>query len=134
MDRTCRETRITVRYAETDQMGVAYYANYLVWMEVGRVEYCRAAGFRYRDMEEDGVLLTVVEASCRYLRPARYDEEILVRTWIEKATPRLVGFGYQVLRAADRGTLATGATKHVFCTRDMKPTRLPPKYRALFGI
>ncbi len=78
-----------MRYAETDQMGVAYYANYLVWMEVGRVEYCRSVGFRYRDMEtEDGVLLAVVEAHCRYLHPARYDDEIIIRTWIEKATRR----------------------------------------------
>ena len=73
------ETTLRVRYAETDQMGVAYYANYLVWMELGRVEYCRAAGLRYRDMEEnDQVLLAVVEASCRYVSPARYDDEVIV--------------------------------------------------------
>lgn len=76
------ETRFRVRYAETDQMGVVYYANYLVWMEVGRAEYCRASGGRYRDMEvDDGILLAVVEAHCRYLRPARYDQEIAVKTW-----------------------------------------------------
>ena len=73
-------TRIRVRYAETDQMGVVYYANYLVWMEVARVEYCSAIGFRYKDMEmEDGVLLAVVEAQCRYHSPARFDEEVLRR-------------------------------------------------------
>jgi len=135
MSHDCREARITVRYAETDQMGVAYYANYLVWMEVGRVEYCRSVGFRYRDMEtEDGVLLAVVEAHCRYHHPARYDDEIIIRTWIEKATPRLVTFGYEMNRAADGRTVATGETKHIFCTRDMKPARLPAKYRALFGL
>ena len=77
-----------MRYAETDQMGVVYYANYLIWMEVGRVELCRACGFHYRDMErEDGVLLAVAEANCRYLSPARYDDEVIVRTWIEARQP-----------------------------------------------
>ena len=135
MDHDYREARITVRYAETDQMGVAYYANFLVWMEVGRGEYCRSVGFRYRDMEEeDGVLLAVVEAHCRYLHPARYDDEVLIRTRIGKATPRLVSFGYEMVRAADGRILATGETRHIFCTREMKPARLPEKYRPLFGL
>ena len=78
---TPHQTRLRVRYAETDQMGVVYYANYLVWMEVARVEYCKVLGFRYKDMEmEDGVLLAVVEANCRYIYPARFDEEVLVET------------------------------------------------------
>jgi acyl-CoA thioester hydrolase len=135
MSRQSREARLRVRYAETDQMGVAYYANYLVWMEVGRVEYCRALGFRYRDMEtEDQVLLAVVEAQCRYRRPARYDDEVIITTWIEKATTRTVRFGYEMKRAADGHLLATGETRHIFCNRDMKPARLPAKYRALFGV
>ena len=135
MSQDCREARITVRYAETDQMGVAYYANFLVWMEVGRVEYCRSVGFRYRDMEEeDGILLAVVEAHCRYLHPARYDDEIVVRIRITKATPRLVSFGYEMVRGEDGRVLATGETKHIFCTREMKPARLPEKYRPLFGL
>jgi acyl-CoA thioester hydrolase len=129
------ETRLRVRYAETDQMGVAYYANYLVWMEVGRVEYCKSLGFRYRDMEiEDGVLLAVVEAGCRYLHPARYDDEVVVRTWVESATPRMVRFAYEMRQAEENRTLAAGHTKHVFCSRDMKPVKLPPKYRTHFGI
>ena len=74
------EARLRVRYAETDQMGMVYHANYLVWMEVGRVEYCRASGVRYRDLEQEGILLAVVEAHCRYLSPALYDEEVVVRT------------------------------------------------------
>ena len=85
------QTRVRVRYAETDQMGVVYYANYLVWMEVARVEFCKALGFRYRDMElEDGVLLAVIEAQCRYLYPARFDEEVIVETRIAEANSRLV--------------------------------------------
>ena len=129
------ETTLRVRYAETDQMGVVYYSNYLIWMEVGRVEYCKSVGVRYRDMEDaDGVLLAVVEAHCRYVSPARYDEEVVVRTWVEAATPRLVRFGYEMREAFSNRTLATGETKHIFCGRDMKPAKLPPKYFPLFGI
>jgi acyl-CoA thioester hydrolase len=129
------ETRLRVRYAETDQMGVAYYANYLVWMELGRVEYCRAAGLRYRDMErDDGVLLAVAEASCRYLAPARYDDEIIVKTWVERAHSRMVQFAYELRRADDGRLIATGYTKHVFCDQEMRSCRMPAKYRPLFGL
>ena len=129
------ETRVRVRYAETDQMGVVYYANYLVWMEMGRVEYCRAAGLLYRDMErDDGVLLTVAEANCRYLAPAYYDDEVVVRTWIERGGARLVEFAYEMRRAEGDRLLARGSTKHVFCDRDFRPCRLPEKYQVLLGI
>ena len=128
-------TRVRVRYAETDQMGVVYYANYLVWMEVARVEFCKALGFRYKDMEiDDGVLLAVVEAQCRYLHPARFDEEIIVETRIAAANSRIVTFGYEMRLAEGDGKLATGSTRHIFCSREMKPVRLPEKYRKAFGI
>jgi len=128
-------TRLRVRYAETDQMGVVYYANYLVWMEVGRVDYCKALGFRYRDMElEDGVLLAVVEAQCRYLYPARFDQEVVIETRVEEANSRMVTFGYEMRLAEGGRRLATGSTRHLFCSREMKPVRLPAKYRAAFGI
>jgi acyl-CoA thioester hydrolase len=129
------QTRLRARYSETDQMGVVYYANYFIWMEVGRVELCRAAGIRYRDMEaEDGVLLAVAEASCRYSFPARYDEEVIVEARIEEANPRMVRFGYQFTSADSGRKLATGETRHIFCNREMKPARLPAKYFPLFGI
>jgi acyl-CoA thioester hydrolase len=129
------EARFRVRYAETDQMGVVYYANYLIWMELGRVELCRGIGVRYKDMEaEDGVLLAVVEANCRYLGPARYDEEIVVRTTIGAASPRGVRFEYEISSEESGRILAKGHTKHIFCGRDMKPARLPPKYYPVFGI
>ena len=132
---TSHQTRVRVRYAETDQMGVVYYANYLVWMEVARVELCKSLGFRYRDMElEDGVLLAVIEAECRYLHPARFDEEVIVETRIADANSRVVEFAYE-MRLADSGRkLATGSTRHIFCNREMKRVRLPEKYRAAFGI
>jgi acyl-CoA thioester hydrolase len=129
------QTRVRVRYAETDQMGVVYYANYLVWMEVARVEFCKSLGFRYRDMElEDGVLLAVIEAQCRYLHPARFDEEVIVETRIADANSRLVEFAYEMCLAESGRKLATGATRHIFCNREMKRVRLPEKYRAAFGI
>ena len=133
--RTETETRLRVRYAETDQMGVVYYANYLVWMEVGRVELCRACGFNYRDMEgEDGVLLAVAEANCRYAAPARYDDEVTVKTWIEAANPRMVTFGYEMRLVEGDRKLATGFTRHIFLSRDLRPARLPRRYFAMFGI
>jgi acyl-CoA thioester hydrolase len=130
-----QQTRFRVRYAETDQMGVVYYANYLVWMEIGRVEYCRSIGLQYAEMERlDKILLTVAEANCRYLSPARYDEEIAVSTWVERAHPRMVTFSYKMQNAADGRLLATGYSKHVFCGPDLRPVRLPEKYWREFGI
>ena len=129
------ETRIRVRYAETDQMGVVYYANYLVWMEVGRVELCKACGFNYREMErDDGVLLAVVEAQCRYAAPAHFDDEVIVKTWIEDANPRMVTFAYEMTAAEDGRKLASGHTRHLFTDREFRRTRLPPKYFPLFGM
>jgi acyl-CoA thioester hydrolase len=103
-------------------------------MEVGRVEYCRASGVRYRDLEQEGILLAVVEAHCRYLSPALYDEEVIVRTEIEEATARLVRFAYRISSGEDGRLLAEGFTKHVFCGRDRKARKLPEKYRVLFGV
>jgi acyl-CoA thioester hydrolase len=128
-------TRLRVRYAETDQMGVVYYANYLVWMEVARVEFCKALGFRYKDMErDDGVLLAVVEAQCRYRYPARFDDEVIVETHVSTANSRVVGFHYEMRLAEGGRRLATGSTRHIFCNREMEPVRLPAKYRTMFGI
>jgi len=127
-------TQLRVRYAETDQMGVVYHANYIVWMEVGRVEYFRARGIRYRDMEQEGILLVVVEAHCRYHSPARYDEEVSVRTWVEEAGPRMIRFGYEMTDSLSGRHLATGETKHIFCGADQKPKKLLEKYRVSFGI
>ncbi len=128
------EARVRVRYAETDQMGVVYHANYLIWMEVGRVEYCRAKGMRYRDLEAAGVRLAVVEARCRYLAPALYDDEVVIATSIADANPRMLRFRYEMREAATGRELAAGETRHVFLGPDMKPRKLPAEHRALFGI
>ncbi len=132
---TSHETRFRVRYAETDQMGVVYYANYLVWMEVGRADYCRHSGIRYKDMEAvDGIRLAVVDAHCRYLHPARYDEEIAVKTWIANANRRMIEFHYEMRDAASDRLLATGETRHIFLGANMKPVKLPEKYFSFFGV
>lgn len=129
------EARVRVRYAETDQMGVAYYGNYLTWFEVARVEWCKAAGFNYRDMErQDGAMLVVAEATCRYRAPARFDDELAIRTFVTKARSRLVAFGYEVRNVETGELLATGETSHLITGTDLKPRTLPEKYRSMFGV
>lgn len=114
-------------------MGVAYHANHVVWMEVGRVELCRSLGLRYRDMEADGFLMAVVEVGCRYFAPARYDDEVAVITRVEKLGSRSMQFHYEMRLAHDNTKLAEGFSKHVFCDRTLKPVRLPDHYRQVFG-
>src|SRR5947199_10451027 len=105
------ETRLRVRYAETDQMGVVYHSNHLIWFEVGRVELMRQMGFSYRDMErEDGRFIAVVEASCRYKAPVYYDEEVLIRTKLKAVRESVIIFEYELTRAATGALLAQGAT------------------------
>ena len=129
------ETRIRVRYAETDQMGVVHHANYLVWMEVARVELCRSRGFDYRQMERDcGVYLAVAEATCRYVSAARFDDEVIIRVWVEQAGSRMVLFGYEIRDALDGRRVARAQTRHVFLDRELKPCRVPGEYRPLFGL
>jgi acyl-CoA thioester hydrolase len=128
-------TRIRVRYAETDQMGVVYYANYLIWMEVARVDYCKATGFRYKDLEtEHGILLAVTESGCRYISPARYDDEIEITTTLSRASHRALTFQYE-MRSVDSGrVVATGHTSHIFLNRQFRPATLPAPFRALLAI
>ena len=124
---------VRVRYAETDQMGVVYHSNYLIWFEIGRVELMRALGFEYRLMEsEDDCYIVVAEVSCRYLHPARYDELLRVRTRIAQAGTRVVKYSYELLRDSDNQLIATGSTTHVICGRNGRPKQLPDKYRAKF--
>ena len=108
------ETLLRVRYAETDKMGIVYYANYLIWFEIGRTEFCRARGFSYRDMEDhEDVFLVVAESYCRYKAPAYYDDELLVRTHITEMRKRSLRFGYEIVRLDDDQIIAEGETGHV---------------------
>ncbi|MHB1700407.1 MAG: acyl-CoA thioesterase [Acidobacteriaceae bacterium] len=122
-----------VRYAETDQMGVVYHANYLIWFEVGRVELMRQMGFDYKRMElEDDCHIAVVEASARYRSPARYDDEIVVRTRLKAARGFVLKFSYEVLRQADGRLLCEGVTTHIVCDTEMRKKNLPEKYAERF--
>jgi acyl-CoA thioester hydrolase len=125
------ESRLRVRYAETDQMGVAYYANYFVWFEVGRSQYCNECGFSYRDMErETGLFLIVAEANCRYKNPARYEDDLIVRTRLTESTRRTVRFNYEIERA-DGAAVAIGETLHVLINKEGRPSSFPEKYLLL---
>lgn len=127
------ETRLRVRYAETDQMGIVYHSNHFIWFEVGRVELLRQLGFTYKEMErEDGCHIAVVDARCRYKAPARYDEEIIVRTHLKNIRESLIHFVYELLRAEDGTLLAEGETTHIVIDREMKVTPMPRKYLTAF--
>jgi len=126
------DARVRVRYAETDQMGVVYHANYLVWFEVGRVEKIRSLGLNYKGMEAEGLMIAVAEATARYKAPARYDDEILVRTRVSGLRGAIVRFSYVVERMPDGMVLCTGETVHVVVGRDMQKRRLPEVYAEVF--
>ena len=124
------DATVRVRYAETDQMGVVYHANFLIWFEVGRVELMRALGIEYKRMErEDDCHIVVAEVHCRYHHPARYDEVLRVRTRIAESRNRIVKFAYEVFRDSDDQLLATGTSTHVICAANGRPKLLPQKYR-----
>jgi acyl-CoA thioester hydrolase len=125
---TLCETTLRVRYAETDQMGVVHHANYIVWFEAGRIEFLRQLGFSYGEMEEDGMHLPVVEVKCRYKHPARFDDEITIRTRLAQMRASLLRFQFEVVRKSDRRLLAEGETVLVVVGRDLKLTRLSEKY------
>ena len=127
-------SHVRVRYAETDKMGVVYYANYLVWFEVGRTDLLRLSGWTYRDMEADGYALPVVEAHCEYRQSAKYDDELEVRTSGALLSPVRVRFEYEIIRTADAAPLASGHTIHASLDPLGKPRRLPQRVREMFGI
>ena len=120
---------LRVRYAETDKMGIVYYANYLVWFEIGRTDYCRARGFSYRDMEEsEDAFLVVAESYCRYKAPAYYDDELIVRTHITELRKRSLRFGYEIVRAASGQVVAEGETGHVVTDGSGRVRSFPEGY------
>ena len=126
-------SRVRVRYAETDKMGVVYYANYLVWFEVGRTDLLRESGWTYRDMEHEGFSLPVIESHCEYKQPAVYDDEVDVRTIATIVSPVRVQFSYEVVRAADGAMLAVGHTIHASLGSEGRPRRLPERVRRLLA-
>jgi acyl-CoA thioester hydrolase len=126
-------TQVRVRYAETDQMGIVYYANYLVWFELGRVEVLRTVGYSYNELEiKHGCILPVIEARCRYRAPAKYDDEILIEAWPSMVRASVIKFAYRILRKANDGSentlLAEGETVHVVCDGQLQRKPLPEHY------
>lgn len=132
--RSFSESRVRVRYAETDQMGVVYHANYFVWFEVGRVDFIRTLGFDYAAMErEENAMIAVVDARARYKSPARYDDELIVRTTLAGVRGSIVRFHYTVIRESDGVELCEGETTHVVVGRDMKRREMPTPYAKRFA-
>ena len=127
-----RTTRVRVRYAETDRMGVVYYANYLVWFEVGRTEWLRDSGWTYREMELEGIALPVIEAHCDYRQPARYDDDIEIRTRASLLTPVRIRFDYDLVRQ-DQTRVASGYTVHAALDASGRPCRLPSRVAGMLS-
>ena len=128
------DATVRVRYAETDQMGVVYHANFLIWFEVGRVELMRALGVEYKKMEaEDDCHIVVADVRCRYHCSAQYDDVLRIRTRVAESRNRLVKFSYEVFRDHDGALLATGGTTHVICGSNGRPKTLPEKYRVILN-
>jgi acyl-CoA thioester hydrolase len=128
------ETKLRVRYAETDKMGVVYHSNFVIWFEVGRVELLRQLGFQYSEMEaEDNCHIPVVDLRIRYKAPAQYDDEIVVRTEIKNVRSSLLHFSYQIFRDGNRMLLATGETMHIIVNNRLERTALPEKYMRAFN-
>ena len=127
-----QEATLRVRYAETDKMGVVYHANYLIWFEIGRTEYCRARGFSYRDMEEsENAFLVVAESYCRYKAPAYYDDVLVVRTHVTELRRRSLRFGYEIIREADGVIIAEGETGHVVTDATGRVRSMPTGFAEL---
>ena len=126
-------SHVRVRYAETDKMGVAYYANYFVWFEVGRTDWLRAFGSTYRDMEQEGIILPVIEAHCEYRRPSRYDDELEVRTEGRMVSPVRLEFSYTVVHRGGDQVAASGRTVHAALDPAGRPCRLPARIRQVFA-
>lgn len=127
-------TTIRVRYKETDQMGVVYNGNYFTWFEIGRVEFLRSLGIRYLDLENMGIYTAVAEAYCKYIRPAKYDDEIVIKTKTRRLTDVRLEFEYSLYRKEDNELLATGHTVHAFVDKNIKPINLRKKYEDIWKL
>ncbi len=125
-------SKVRVRYAETDKMGVVYHSNYLIWFEIGRSDWLRDTGWTYREMEADGIQLPVIEAHCEYRQGARYDDDVEIRTRAQRLSPVRIQFDYEAIRV-DGVRLATGHTVHATIDRDGRPVRMPDRVRDLFA-
>ena len=127
------ETRIPVRYAETDQMGIVHHSNYAVWFEAARTDFFAALGYQYADMEDAGILLPLTDLMCSYKRPARYGQTVTIRTRIERLTGVRIVFAYEAVAGESGELLATGETRHAWTGPDLKPLNLKKKNPGVFA-
>ena len=128
------DSRTRVRYQETDQMGIAHHANYIVWFEIGRTDLCRATGFTYKEIESRGLIMVVTEVNCRYRAPYHYDDEVLIRTFVSEAASRAMTFGYELRDGSGERLHATGFSKHVWVDRQSRrPTMADAEVMKAFG-
>jgi acyl-CoA thioester hydrolase len=126
----CHEIKVRVRYADTDNMQVVYYANYFVWFESGRIELLRSKGIVYRDLEKMGRFIPVVETAASYKAPARFDDELVIRTWVSKLGNSSMRFEYEVYKIPERELLCAGHSVHVHTDAQGRPQRIPEELRA----
>ena len=126
------ETKITVRYAETDQMGIVHHSNYLIWFEAGRTDFIKGSKISYTEMEQEGILIPLAESNCKYIIGAKYEDELIIKTWVKELTPVKVEFNYSVIREKDEKEIAKGSTLHVFVGRDFKIINLKKSNHEIF--
>lgn len=128
------EVVIRTRYAETDQMGIIYHANYFVWFEIGRTEFLRQLNLSYKELEESNILLPVIDVGCKYLKPTKYDDEIVIKTALTSLKGVKLVFRYEVVRKSDGVLLAEGHTKHAFVNKELKPVNFKKKMSHIWNV
>ena len=126
------ETKITVRYVETDQMGIVHHSNYLIWFEAGRTDFIKGGNISYTEMEQEGILIPLAESNCKYIAYAKYEDELIIKTWVKELTPVKVEFNYSVIREKDEKEIAKGSTLHVFISKDFKIINLKKSKTEIF--
>ncbi|MFL0167171.1 MULTISPECIES: acyl-CoA thioesterase [Clostridium] len=127
------ETRIVVRYAETDKMGIVHHSNYFIWFEAGRTDFIKGSNISYSEMEENGILIPLAESNCKYIIGAKYEDELIIKTWVKQLTPVKVEFNYSVIRENDQKEIAKGSTLHVFVNNDFKIINLKKVNKEIFN-
>jgi acyl-CoA thioester hydrolase len=127
------ETKIVVRYAETDKMGIVHHSNYFIWFEAGRTDFIKGSNISYSEMEENGILIPLAESNCKYIIGAKYEDELIIKTWVKQLTPVKVEFNYSVIRENDQKEIAKGSTLHVFVNNDFKIINLKKVNKEIFN-
>jgi acyl-CoA thioester hydrolase, YbgC/YbaW family len=126
------ETKIKVRYAETDQMGIVHHSNYLIWFEAGRTDFIKGSKISYTEMEQEGILIPLAESNCKYIVGAKYEDELIIKTWVKELTLVKVEFNYSVIREKDEKEIAKGSTLHVFVSKEFKIINLKKSNLEIF--